>query len=147
MLDDVAARPCRPVFPTDSVPLTFLGMRRSVFEMLGGFDEGFRAGGENDDFVLRAMQRGYVAAVVNNALIYHRRMFFRNLGSCGLGSEIAFTQKAPSQEHWHAKWGPRRPIEVYREIRYGYLAYQCLRPVFAVVRVVKFALRWTQGRK
>src|SRR5574342_359215 len=41
--------------PLWAVPLTFLSIRKNLYDQLNGFDDKFFAGGENIDFVLRAL--------------------------------------------------------------------------------------------
>lgn len=48
------------------------GMRRAVFEALGGYDEGLVAGGDDDDFSWRAQYAGFRIAFAPDALIDYR---------------------------------------------------------------------------
>lgn len=49
-----------------------LGVRREVFDALGGFDESFVAGGDDVDFSWRAAQAGYDIGFVENAVVHYR---------------------------------------------------------------------------
>ncbi len=54
-------------------PRTFnMGCRRSVFNKLGGFDEGLRYG-EDIDFSLRLIRRGFRVLLFPKAYVYHKR--------------------------------------------------------------------------
>ena len=49
----------------------FLLLRRTMFDELGGFDEGFRLYGEDIDLAYRAMQRGWERWFVPQAVVRH----------------------------------------------------------------------------
>ncbi len=49
-----------------------MGCRRSVFNKLGGFDEGLRYG-EDIDFSLRLIRRGFRVLLFRQAYVYHKR--------------------------------------------------------------------------
>ena len=49
-----------------------LGMRRRVFEAVGGFDETYGAGAEEIDFAWRALDAGYPAHYAPGALVHYR---------------------------------------------------------------------------
>ncbi len=137
----VTSRQFRVRYPVISVPLTFLAIRRDLFDRLQGFDQGFLAGGENLDFTLRALQSGYAAAVVTNSFVFHRRLLFRSLGSAGKNHEAETAGRERFLAHWNSKWG-RSPLDVYREIFYGRRLYVFgLRPVIGLFRVARRFLR------
>lgn len=65
-----------------------LGCRRSVYLQLGGFDEGMRFG-EDIDFSLRLLERGYSTALIFKAFVYHKRRvdfkkFFKQVHNSGI---------------------------------------------------------------
>ena len=65
-----------------------LGCRRSVYEALGGFDEGMRFG-EDIDFSLRLIEQGKVTALIPEAFVYHKRRvdfkkFFKQVHNSGI---------------------------------------------------------------
>ena len=65
-----------------------LGCRRSVYLQLGGFDEGMRFG-EDIDFSLRLLERGYSTALISKAFVYHKRRvdfkkFFKQVHNSGI---------------------------------------------------------------
>lgn len=65
-----------------------LGCRRSVYLQLGGFDEGMRFG-EDIDFSLRLLERGYSTALISEAFVYHKRRvdfkkFFKQVHNSGI---------------------------------------------------------------
>jgi GT2 family glycosyltransferase len=49
-----------------------LGVRRDVWEALGGFDESYVGGHEEVDFAWRAQDRGYTIAFVPEAVVDYR---------------------------------------------------------------------------
>lgn len=49
-----------------------LGFTRSVFDAIGGFDERFRGGGDDTDFVWRAQLAGYRLREVPDAVVHYR---------------------------------------------------------------------------
>ncbi len=57
--------------PADWMLGGFLLLRRSMFDELGGFDEGFRLYGEDIDLAYRAMQAGWERWYVPQALVRH----------------------------------------------------------------------------
>jgi glycosyltransferase involved in cell wall biosynthesis len=57
------------------LPYTFcaaLGVRRSVHERIGGFDESFREAGEDRDYCYRAQLAGIPLVLVPNAIVHYR---------------------------------------------------------------------------
>ncbi|MEA2874679.1 MAG: hypothetical protein QOH67_5007 [Hyphomicrobiales bacterium] len=56
----------------DQVMGAFFLVRRSVFELLGGFDETFFVYYEDLDFAVRARQRGYGSVYLADARAFHR---------------------------------------------------------------------------
>ncbi|MFC2383505.1 MAG: glycosyltransferase, partial [Porphyromonas sp.] len=65
-----------------------LGCRRSVYLQLGGFDEAMRFG-EDIDFSLRLLERGYSTALISEAFVYHKRRvdfkkFFKQVHNSGI---------------------------------------------------------------
>jgi len=134
MLSIVKASRLNPKHPTWSVPLTFLAIRKSVYDMTGPFDEMFLCGGENTDFTLRALKKGYSACVVPNSLIFHRRLLFRYLGSGGKSSELVTKGLELFNTHWKEKWNGTQ-MNCFMEIRYGKLTYHILiKPFLALWR-------------
>lgn len=49
-----------------------LGFTRAVFDAIGGFDERFRGGGDDTDFVWRAQLAGYTLQEVPAAIVHYR---------------------------------------------------------------------------
>ncbi|MCL5103756.1 MAG: glycosyltransferase [Armatimonadetes bacterium] len=146
MVADVTARPCKPIYPVTTLPLTFLAIRRSLYESLGGFDERFVAGYENNDFSLRALQAGYCSSVVNNAFVLHRRILFRQLGQAGVGQELLISTVADGGRYWNEKWG-REFIDLFDEARWGpFLGRYVLRPARGLRRAAVKAVRRSTGK-
>jgi len=58
--------------PVDQVMGAFFFVRRSVFEMLGGFDERFFVYYEDLDFSLRAREQGFGSVYLATAQAFHR---------------------------------------------------------------------------
>jgi GT2 family glycosyltransferase len=123
ILSELKARSPSPVFPTISVPLTFLAIRRGLYEMLGGFDGKFFVGGENIDFTLRALQKGFYAAVVNNTYVHHRRLFFKAIGSGGENNKLAWNGQTVLHDYWKKKWNAGWE-DIYGEQIYGSSLYR-----------------------
>ena len=81
LLNEPWSRPARNPQPgllqTDPpfLPYTFcaaLGVRRSVHEEIGGFDESFRGAGEDRDYCYRAQLAGVPLVLVPNAVVHYR---------------------------------------------------------------------------
>jgi GT2 family glycosyltransferase len=64
-------RPTEPV-PADWMLGGFLLIRRSAFDEVGGFDEGFRMYGEEIDFCYRLARAGWERWYVPAAVVRHR---------------------------------------------------------------------------
>ena len=64
----------RPTDPVESDWMlgAFLALRRSMFDELGGFDEGYRLYGEDIDFCYRAARTGWERWYVPSAVVQHR---------------------------------------------------------------------------
>ena len=58
-------------YPFPSVTAACWLLKKSVFEQLGGFDESYRNGFEDDDFCLRAQSAGYEVGVSFRSWVYH----------------------------------------------------------------------------
>jgi len=58
-------------YPFPSVTAACWLLKRSVFETLGGFDEQYRNGFEDDDFCMRAQVSGYEVGVALRSWVYH----------------------------------------------------------------------------
>ena len=58
--------------PVNVVMGAFFLVRRSLYDLLGGFDERFFVYFEEVDFTLRAMQMGYETYYLSEARCYHR---------------------------------------------------------------------------
>ena len=96
---------------TEGLPLTWqerpycygcnLGMRRGVFDAVGGFDETYGAGAEEIDFAWRARDAGYPAHYAPDALIHYRirddlRGVLRQQYNSGLGiAQLYVTFRPP----------------------------------------------------
>lgn len=63
-----------------SVTAACMMVKRSVFDEVGGFDEGYVNGWEDTDFVLRVREKGYKAWYNGNAVVYHKHFGSRNAG-------------------------------------------------------------------
>ena len=75
-----------------------LGCRRSVYENLGGFDEGMRFG-EDIDFSTRIFENGYKALLFPTAWVWHKRRtdlkkFFKQVHNSGI-ARINLTKRHP----------------------------------------------------
>jgi N-acetylglucosaminyl-diphospho-decaprenol L-rhamnosyltransferase len=70
---EVAADPAQPLQPVDAVSGALMLMPRSLFQALGGFDEGYRLHAEDLDLCRRARQAGAVVAVDNTVSVLHVR--------------------------------------------------------------------------
>jgi len=103
-------------------PLTFLVIRREVFNKVNGFDEKLFFCYEHVDFNVRALLAGYQGGRLNNCFVNHRRLFSRAIRLHGKPIEgISNERLLKTREHWNKKWGKKLPIKVYYEIRYGKL--------------------------
>jgi GT2 family glycosyltransferase len=88
-----------------SFPLTFAMIRLDVLRLLGGFDTRFWYCHENNDYALRAMDRGFVIARANRTFVNHRRFAFRAAGLPG--EALALNQRGVTEgaRVWTEKWG------------------------------------------
>ena len=146
LCDRVSGRPASLRWPAMQVPLTFLAIRRAVFEKVGLFDDGFLAGGENIDFTLRALQAGFRAGCLENSFVFHRRLLFRQLGSAGKNREVETAGQTTFNDHWKQKWGALRPIDVYRQARYGKVVFFCvIRPAVWLMQYIRTGLFKVRG--
>jgi GT2 family glycosyltransferase len=68
----MTAEECRFTRDVDQIIGAFFFMRRSVFALLGGFDDRFFVYFEEVDLSLRARQHGYRSVYLADAAIYHR---------------------------------------------------------------------------
>jgi N-acetylglucosaminyl-diphospho-decaprenol L-rhamnosyltransferase len=68
----MTADECRFTRDVDQIIGAFFLMRRSVFTLLGGFDDRFFVYFEEVDLSLRARQHGYRSVYLADAAIYHR---------------------------------------------------------------------------
>jgi len=57
--------------PFPSVTAACWLLKKSVFEELGGFDEHYRNGFEDDDLCMRARQKGFEVGVATRSWVYH----------------------------------------------------------------------------
>ena len=80
MLRSAAARelavpmdPARELQPVDAVSGALMLRPRSLFERIGGFDEGYRLHAEDLDLCRRARQAGALVAVANDVQVVHLR--------------------------------------------------------------------------
>lgn len=77
-LNAPAAAGSRRVFPEDAatafphVRTTGMGLRRSLWELLDGFDESYRYGGNDIEFCARAYLAGHPAFLAPNAVVHYR---------------------------------------------------------------------------
>lgn len=79
-----------------------LGLRREVWEAVGGFDEGYPAGAEEIDFAWRAWDLGYRFAYVEDALIHYRirtdlRGVLRQQYNSGRGAATLYAKFRPAE--------------------------------------------------
>jgi N-acetylglucosaminyl-diphospho-decaprenol L-rhamnosyltransferase len=68
----MTAEECRVTQNVDQIIGAFFLVRRSVFELLGGFDHRFFVYFEEVDLSLRARERGYRSVYLADAAVYHR---------------------------------------------------------------------------
>ena len=88
-----------------------LGMRRRVFEAVGGFDETYGAGAEEIDFAWRALDAGYPAHYAPGALVHYRirddlRGVLRQQYNSGLGTAQLYATFRPPEvrtRSWHRR--------------------------------------------
>lgn len=77
-INAVDAAGSRRVFPEDAaaafpnVRTTGMGLRRSLWEFLDGFDESYRYGGNDIEFCARAYLAGHPAFLVPDAVVHYR---------------------------------------------------------------------------
>ncbi len=69
----VAIDPARALQPVDAVSGALMLLPRSLFERIGGFDEGYRLHAEDLDLCRRARQAGALVAVANDVQVVHLR--------------------------------------------------------------------------
>ncbi|RYC05837.1 glycosyltransferase family 2 protein [Nocardioides zhouii] len=79
-----------------------LGLRREVWEQVGGFDEHYPAGGEEIDFAWRAGDLGYEFAYVAGGLIHYRirtdlRGVLRQQYNSGRGTAMLYARFRPTE--------------------------------------------------
>lgn len=125
----IGSRRRLPEDPKLGVPVavaTGLGLRREVWESLGGFDPTYRYGGNDIDFCFRAHQAGYEVALADAALVHYRvrpdpSAAFRQARSYG-GSSVRLYM-----EHGPAYLRRRTARQVCREIsRLGWWAVRSI---------------------
>lgn len=78
-----------------------LGLRRAVWEEVGGFDEDFPAGAEEIDFAWRAAKLGHQFAYVPDALLHYRirtdlRGVLRQQYNSGRGTTTLYAKHRPA---------------------------------------------------
>lgn len=78
------------------------GMRREVFEAVGGYDESYPAGAEEIDFAWRAIDAGHVPVYVADALIHYRirtdlRGVLRQQYNSGRGTSTLYAKFRPAE--------------------------------------------------
>lgn len=79
-----------------------LGMRREVWERVGGFDESYPAGAEEIDFAWRAWELGYRFGYVEAALLHYRirtdlRGVLRQQYNSGRGTTTLYSKFRPAE--------------------------------------------------
>ena len=79
-----------------------MGLRREVWEQVGGFDETYPAGAEEIDFAWRAWDLGYRFGYVEEALIHYRirtdlRGVVRQQFNSGRGTATLYSKFRPSE--------------------------------------------------
>lgn len=87
------------------------GMRREVFERVGGYDESYPAGAEEIDFAWRAADLGYDAVYVPDALLHYRirtdvRGVLRQQYNSGRGTATLYAKFRPAEvtpKAWHRR--------------------------------------------
>lgn len=77
-----------------------MGMKRSVFEAVGGYDVHFKTG-EDVDLSIRTKRAGYQVGLIPKALVWHKRrstlpQFFKQVRRFG-GARWALAQRHPGQ--------------------------------------------------
>jgi GT2 family glycosyltransferase len=64
-----------------TVTAAFMGMRKDVFDELGGFDEGYIRGDfEDTDLCLKALQRGLKIGIIRDLKIFHIERMSQGIG-------------------------------------------------------------------
>jgi GT2 family glycosyltransferase len=88
-----------------------LGMRRRVFDAVGGFDETYGAGAEEIDFAWRALEAGFPAVYAPGALVHYRirddlRGVLRQQYDSGVGTAQLYAAFRPPEvpvRSWHRR--------------------------------------------
>lgn len=106
-------------YPMPQLPLTFYVIRRSAFNVLGGFNDEFIAGHENIDIALRALQNNRQSAILKNTFVFHRRMLFRILGQAGVNEPLREREQTSGKAKWDRVWNERTPDEIFCDLKYG----------------------------
>jgi N-acetylglucosaminyl-diphospho-decaprenol L-rhamnosyltransferase len=89
---------------------------RKVFETIGGFDENFRKGGnEDDDFFWRARDAGFRLAMSGCSYIHHFSRMTRKATGVLAGSDREETV-AYFRKKWRLNWAQRRWLRLRRKI-------------------------------
>jgi len=110
------------------------GVRREVWQALGGFNENYLLGGEEVDFYWRLQLAGYTLGFIPEAVVAYRHRtgpanilrlgFRRGIGSCQLAAQ--FKAQIPPESVWKicGSWArliSRLPLLGSAERRLGYL--------------------------
>jgi len=110
-------RGTRPHSGSERLPTTFgdlpfaigasMGMRRSVFEAIAGFDESFMTGSTEVDFCLRSQYAGFTLGFVRDAVVHYRlrsrlgpfahQYYMYALGEAGLYAKHCALGRLPEQ--------------------------------------------------
>lgn len=81
-----------------TIPTGFLlRFKKSVFEALGGFDEAYKNGGEDQEIALQALERGYTLDIVTIPTIHHHS-----------SSKGRFDDTAKNRALVDSRWSPQR---------------------------------------
>lgn len=79
---------------------------KSVWEELGGFDEGYELYGEDSDFCMEIHERGYSTAIRTDVFIFHHGKSSQPIAEAR-GKDILALKKK-SKERFIQKWTPER---------------------------------------
>ena len=115
---DLPVDPARALQPVESVSGALMLMQRTLFDRIGGFDEGYRLHAEDLDLCRRARAAGAVVAVANDVPVLHVR---------GVSS-----RSRPVFVEWHKHRGLWRYFSKFEAPRRG-----------LATRVGVFAAIWT----
>ncbi len=114
-----------------AVTATCLLLRKSLFQELGGFDEGFINGMEDVDLCLRAKERNLASVVVASSLVIHEPRF--------PAERLAFSKQ--NMERLNQRWRPQELALDFDFRRFATVTTDSsVRPPLSIVAVAQDAL-------